>query len=185
MNIDELRSAADKIYENIISLNVNLDNVAPYLPLKNSKWGVIWFDEYYDMSKDLTLLMNPILLEKIYDVVKRKEKLYFYDGKNVLHSDDLIDLSDNEQVCSLVLPFYAFDESSEWLLEFHIEGCNFYGNKNYIALVVEQLGGVNEVISMISTSLEEWKAIRPLSENEIEYQDNLNKRLRELCNSPE
>lgn len=175
-----LISAADNIYKYLTNNRVDLDQVSPGLPLKASDWGVIWFDEFYDEKHDVKVLMNPACLSQIEEAVlshSEKREIYFYDGKRVSVLNRFIDLSDSDQVYQFVLPFFAFDHTSDWMIEFNLEGCNFYGDKIRINNLVHEIGGVDAIQDMIENSLREWSNVREVSEKESLYYRNLLDRL--------
>jgi hypothetical protein len=179
----ELISTADNIYEFLIDKFVNFYPTSPDLPLKVNDWGVVWFDEFYDEKKDVKLLMNPKCLNLIAEAVLSdipEKEVYFYDGKSVRVLDHFIDLSDKQQVYEFCTPFFAFDKTSNWMLEFNVEGCNFYGNKMQINNVVNKIGGLGLIKDMTENSLKEWGNVRVISEKEKLYYRNIFDRLFEL-----
>lgn len=184
--VNDLTSKIKEAVSIILHSYVELEPIPPSLPLKNLKWGNIWFDEFYDENKygDITFVMSPeklILLLDLSLTHSGNSVAYFTDGSESIEVlKGTLDVATLESVQSLDYPIFVLDNSSSWFFELNYEGSNFFANQELMKKVVNNLGGTEKIYSEMLDSLNEYKDIRDISECEYEYLTNVKLQLEEL-----
>jgi hypothetical protein len=165
---------------------INLESESPNLPLKESSWGVIWFDEFYDeeVYGDITFALSPeylnLLLLTSLNYTKGKE-IFFSDGETTyVKTTATIEVKEIESLEELNKPYYITDESETWIIECHFEGSNYFSNGALMKNIIKSLGGSKLILEKMTESLKEYEGIKNIEKCEFEYLDNVYLKLKEI-----
>ncbi len=177
-----VNSTLKKILDN----KVDLEPKSPDLPLKDSSWGVIWFDEFYNEERygDVTFIMSPtyfkVLLQKSIENSKCKD-VSFSDGRTTyIKQNSSISIDELLVLENLDKPFYVHDDSGTWLIECHYEGSNYFASSDLMNGIIEELGGSKLIYEEMLESLKDYEVVREIAECEFKYLENVYFRLKSL-----